>query len=98
MIPRRRARCHASYPLVSRGGKLRARSGVRSTSSACGLGIVRRTDNGGAQRTLTGFPDYLHALAVTADGTLLAAAGEDGAVRIYVGTAAQPTKVIPVPQ
>jgi WD40 repeat protein len=59
---------------------------------------VWNADNGGVQRTLTGFPDFLHALAVTPDGAFIAAAGEDGSVKIFVGQANQASRTIPVPE
>jgi len=40
-------------------------------------------DNGRAERTLPGGSEFLHAVAASADGTLLASGGEDGAVRLY---------------
>jgi hypothetical protein len=42
-------------------------------------------DNGGNTRNFGGNNDYLYALGVSADGTVLAAGGEEGVVRVYNG-------------
>lgn len=47
--------------------------------------LLFNTDNGGRQRAFTGAKDFLYALAVTADGSLVAAGGEEGVARLYDG-------------
>jgi WD40 repeat protein len=42
-------------------------------------------DNGGNTRNLTGGPDFLYTVAVSADGNVVAAGGQEGAVRLYNG-------------
>jgi hypothetical protein len=42
-------------------------------------------DNGGAVRNFGSAGDYLYAVGVSADGTLVAAGGEEGVVRVYNG-------------
>jgi WD40 repeat protein len=42
-------------------------------------------DNGGNTRNFGGFNDYLYAIGVSQDGSVLAAGGEEGVVRLYNG-------------
>jgi WD40 repeat protein len=49
-------------------------------------------DNGGNTRTLSGNTDYLYALGVSPDGTVVATGGEDGVVRLYTNNSNAPTK------
>ena len=44
---------------------------------------VFRVDNGGAVRTIQTGKDFLYALGVSLDGTIIAAGGEEGVVRLY---------------
>ena len=46
-------------------------------------------DNGGTERQFTGGNDFLYAVGVSPDGTIVAAGGEEGVVRLYNGTNAQ---------
>ena len=46
-------------------------------------------ENGGNVRQYPGATDYLYAVGCSTDGTVVAAGGEDGIVRIYNGTNAQ---------
>jgi WD40 repeat protein len=46
-------------------------------------------DNGGNVRQYAGSKDFLYALAVSPDGAVVAAGGEEGIVRLYNGTNAQ---------
>ena len=43
-------------------------------------------DNGGNTRNFGGSSDYLYAIAVSPDGAIVAAGGEEGVVRLYNGT------------
>ncbi|MBL8794280.1 MAG: NB-ARC domain protein [Planctomycetia bacterium] len=55
-------------------------------------------DNGGAQGNLAGAAsDYLHALDASPDGTLIAAGGEEGVVRVYNGANGQLVKTLTPP-
>ncbi len=51
-------------------------------------------DNGGNTRNFAGGSDYLYALGVSPDGTILAAGGEEGIVRLYNGTNGQLIKTL----
>jgi WD40 repeat protein len=42
-------------------------------------------DNGGNTRNFGGSKDFLYALGVSPDGTVVAAGGEEGIVRVYNG-------------
>jgi Planctomycete cytochrome C/Anaphase-promoting complex subunit 4 WD40 domain/WD domain, G-beta repeat len=52
-------------------------------------------DNGGNTRTVADSKDFLYAVGVSADGTILAAGGEEGVVRLYNGN--QPAKILQPP-
>lgn len=52
------------------------------------------SDNGGNQRTFQGNTDFLYALAISTDGTIVAAGGEEGVVRLYNGTNGQLIKAL----
>jgi WD40 repeat protein len=43
-------------------------------------------DNGGNTRNFGGNTDFLYAVAVSPDGSVVAAGGEEGIVRLYNGT------------
>ncbi|HJZ53931.1 MAG TPA: NB-ARC domain protein, partial [Gemmataceae bacterium] len=49
-------------------------------------------DNGGNVRQFPGASDFLYAVSVSTDGSVVAAGGEDGVVRIYNGANAQLVK------
>src|SRR5262249_1253923 len=49
-------------------------------------------DNGGNVRQFPGASDFLYAVSVSTDGSVVAAGGEDGGVRIYNGANAQLVK------
>jgi WD40 repeat protein len=49
-------------------------------------------DNGVNTRNLTGNTDFLYAVGVSPDGTVVAAGGEDGIVRLYTNNSNTPTK------
>lgn len=55
--------------------------------SACGDSGLRQwnIDNGGNVRSFPGATDFLYAVAATSDGTVVAAGGEEGVVRVYNG-------------
>ena len=55
--------------------------------SACGDSGLREwnIDNGGNVRSFPGASDFLQAVAASTDGTLVAAGGEEGVVRVYNG-------------
>ncbi|MBY0513994.1 MAG: NB-ARC domain protein [Gemmataceae bacterium] len=59
--------------------------------TASGDATVRmwNADNGGNVRQFPGAGDFLYAVAASPDGTVVAAGGEDGVVRIFNGTNAQ---------
>ena len=50
---------------------------------------VWNADNGGSVRNFGDSGDYLYALAVSVDGTLVATGGEGGVVRVYNGANGQ---------
>lgn len=58
--------------------------------SACGDAGLRQwnIDSGGNVRSYQGASDFLHAVAATNDGSLVAAGGEEGIVRVYNGQGA----------
>ena len=58
--------------------------------SACGDAGLRQwnIDSGGNVRSYQGASDFLHAVAATSDGSLVAAGGEEGIVRVYNGQGA----------
>ena len=41
------------------------------------------TDNGNQERTYGGANDFLYSLGLTPDGTLVAAGGQDGVLRVW---------------
>jgi WD40 repeat protein len=51
-------------------------------------------DNGGNTRNFGGNTDFLYAIGVSPDGTILAAGGEEGVVRLYNGANAQLIKAL----
>jgi WD40 repeat protein len=51
-------------------------------------------DNGGGGVTFSGSNDFLYAVCVSADGTIVAAGGEEGIVRLYNGTNGQLIKAL----
>lgn len=55
--------------------------------TACGDAGLRQwnIDNGGNVRSFPGATDFLHAVAASSDGALVAAGGEEGIVRVYNG-------------
>jgi WD40 repeat protein len=55
--------------------------------SACGDAGLRQwnIDNGGNVRNFSGANDFLHAVAASPDGSLVAGGGADGIVRLYNG-------------
>jgi WD40 repeat protein len=54
-------------------------------------------DNGGNVRNFGGNADYLYAVGVSADGTVVAAGGEEGIVRLYNGANGQLLKSLEPP-
>lgn len=54
-------------------------------------------DNGGNVRNFSGNNDFVYALSVSPDGTLVAAGGEEGIVRLYNGANGQLTKSLVIP-
>jgi WD40 repeat protein len=60
-------------------------------ATACGDALVRfcNMDNAQHYRAFGGNSDFLYALDVSGDGTLVAAGGQEGFVRLYNGTNAQ---------
>jgi WD40 repeat protein len=55
-------------------------------------------DNGGNLRNFGGGKDYLYAVGASADGSLVAAGGEEGIVRLYNGNTAQLLKELVPPK
>ena len=53
------------------------------TASADDTVRIWNEDNGSAVRTLSGHTDYVYALAVSPDGTLIASGSFNGEVRIW---------------
>ena len=53
--------------------------------TACGDRTVRlhNTESGGNERSYGGATDYLYALAVSPDGKVVAAGGQDGVLRVW---------------
>ena len=51
-------------------------------------------DNGGNVRNFAGSNDFLYAVGVSTDGTVVAAGGQEGIVRLYNGTNAQFIKTL----
>src|SRR5205085_5186270 len=51
-------------------------------------------DNGGNTRNFAGSTDFLYAVGVSADGSVVAAGGEEGVVRLYNGTTGQMIKAL----
>jgi hypothetical protein len=53
--------------------------------ASCGDGTVyvKRTEDGGNVRSLTGGTDFMYSAAATADGRLLAAGGMDSVIRVW---------------
>jgi WD40 repeat protein len=51
-------------------------------------------DNGGRQRSYAGATDFLYAIGVSPDGSVVAAGGEEGVVRLYNGTNGQLVKTL----
>jgi hypothetical protein len=54
-------------------------------------------DNGGNIRNFAGGTDFLYAVGVTADGSLVASGGEEGVVRLYNGANGQLLKTLVPP-
>lgn len=67
--------------------RLSAMSASPFVVSACGDSGLRQwnIDNGGNVRNFNGATEFQHSVVVTADGSLVAAGGEDGVVRVYNG-------------
>lgn len=65
--------------------------------SACGDAGLRQwnIDNGGNVRSFPGASDFLQAVAASSDGSLVAAGGEEGLVRVYDGKTGALLKTLP---
>lgn len=65
--------------------------------SACGDAGLRQwnIDNGGNVRSFPGASDFLQAVAASSDGSLVAAGGEEGLVRVYDGKSGALLKTLP---
>ncbi len=61
------------------------KTGQFATCSGDQMVKMWNVDNGGNTRNFGGGKDFLYALGVSADGTVLAAGGEEGVVRLYNG-------------
>jgi hypothetical protein len=70
------------------------RGGTAEFVTVSGDKTVRmwNVDNGGNIRNFGGNNDYLYAVGISADGTVVAVGGEEGIVRLYNGTNAQLVK------
>ncbi|OAI41306.1 NB-ARC domain protein [Planctomycetaceae bacterium SCGC AG-212-D15] len=51
-------------------------------------------DNGGRQRSFAGATDFLYAIGVSPDGSVVASGGEEGVVRLYNGNTGQLQKIL----
>jgi WD40 repeat protein len=74
--------------------------GKTNTFATCsGDAQVRmwNADNGGNVRNFGGSTDFLYALGVSPDGTIVAAGGEEGVVRLYNGANGQLLKTLQPP-
>ena len=50
--------------------------------------------SGGTVRSFPGAADFIHAIGVNPEGTIVAAGGQDGMVRVYNGVNAQLLKTL----
>lgn len=68
--------------------------------SVSGDQLVKRwnVDNGGAGRVYGGGKDFLYAVAASADGSVIAAGGEEGVVRLYNGDTGALIKALTPPE
>src|SRR5436190_1765666 len=83
---RRPASCCASCPpptATPPSASPSTRTANVLTCSGDGTARLWNVDSGGAGRTFAGGADYLYAVAVSADGQVIAAGGEEGVVRVY---------------
>jgi hypothetical protein len=74
--------------------------GKTPTFATCGGdGVVKfwSVDSGTAARNFPAAGDYYYAVSVSADGTLVAAGGEEGVVRVYNGANGQLIRALPLP-
>ena len=55
---------------------------VLTTSGDHNLRLIN-TENGSQERTYSGATDFLYSLGVTPDGSLVAAGGQDGVLRVW---------------
>ncbi len=55
---------------------------------------IWNADNGGNVRNFSGSKDFLYAVGVSADGSIVATGGQEGVVRLYNGTNAQLIKTL----
>lgn len=56
---------------------------------------IIRANDGGMERTIQAGKDFLYALAISADGTLIATGGEEGIVRTYDGNGKLLKELVP---